>query len=59
MAPRRAALEFALRNPGAAGFSVTLYGSLAATGKGHFTDKALEDAFSPNQLEILWGLRPY
>ena len=54
MAPRRAALEFALRNPGAAGFSVTLYGSLAATGKGHFTDKALEDAFCPKPLEIQW-----
>ncbi len=37
----------------AAGFSVTLYGSLAATGKGHFTDKALEDAFSPKPVEII------
>ena len=32
MAPRTAALDFAARNPHAAGFSVTLYGSLAATG---------------------------
>jgi L-serine dehydratase len=54
MAPRRAALDFAARNPGAAGFSVTLYGSLAATGKGHFTDKALEDAFSPKPVTIIW-----
>ncbi|HOO69483.1 MAG TPA: serine dehydratase beta chain, partial [Bacteroidales bacterium] len=55
MAPRRAALEFAERNPHAVRFSVTLYGSLAATGKGHFTDKALEDAFSPKPVEIIWN----
>ena len=55
MAPRRAALDFAARNPQAAGFSVTLYGSLAATGKGHFTDKALESAFQPKPVEIIWN----
>ena len=54
MAPRTAALDFAARNPHAAGFSVTLYGSLAATGKGHFTDKALENAFHPKPVEIAW-----
>ena len=54
MAPRWAALDFASRNPQAAGFSVTLYGSLAATGKGHYTDKSLEGAFAPKKVEILW-----
>jgi L-serine dehydratase len=54
MAPRKAALDFATRNPLAAGFSVTLYGSLAATGKGHFTDKALQDAFNPRPVDIVW-----
>ena len=54
MAPRRAALSFAERNPSAERFSVTLYGSLAATGKGHFTDKALENAFSPKPVDIDW-----
>lgn len=54
MAPRRAALDFAIRNPLAESFSVTLYGSLAATGKGHFTDKALYDAFSPRPVDIVW-----
>ncbi|MDD3638967.1 MAG: L-serine ammonia-lyase [Bacteroidales bacterium] len=54
MAPRRAALSFAERNPSAERFSVTLYGSLAATGKGHFTDKALENAFSPKPVDIEW-----
>ncbi|NLA16271.1 MAG: L-serine ammonia-lyase [Bacteroidales bacterium] len=54
MAPRWAALEFASRNPEAAAFSVTLYGSLAATGKGHYTDRSLEEAFAPKHVEIFW-----
>ena len=33
---------------------ITLYGSLAATGKGHGTDKVLEDAFEGRKLEIVW-----
>jgi L-serine dehydratase len=33
---------------------VTLYGSLAATGRGHLTDAALKSVFAPGQLEILW-----
>jgi L-serine dehydratase len=41
MAPRRAALNFLKRNPKPARFEVTLYGSLAATGRGHMTDKAI------------------
>ena len=40
MAPRKAATLFLERNPKAVRFEVTLYGSLAATGKGHMTDKA-------------------
>ncbi|MCI1782020.1 MAG: L-serine ammonia-lyase, partial [Prevotella sp.] len=35
------------RHPDAAGFEVTLYGSLAATGKGHMTDKVIEEVLSP------------
>ena len=38
MAPRRAAEMFQHRNPECKRFRVTLYGSLAATGKGHLTD---------------------
>ena len=34
MGPQRAAVIFAGRHPEAARFEVTLYGSLAATGKG-------------------------
>ncbi len=53
--PRKAAIQFAERNPGAEGFRVTLYGSLAATGKGHFTDQAILDILTPKALtEIVW-----
>ncbi len=41
MGPMRAAEMFLARNRDAARFSVTLYGSLAATGKGHMTDIAI------------------
>jgi L-serine dehydratase len=54
MGPQRAALAFSARHPGAASFRVTLYGSLAATGRGHLTDVALERALAPRRLEIVW-----
>lgn len=55
MAPRRAAGIFYDRYPGAASYRVTLYGSLAATGKGHMTDVALKDVIEPHApLEIVW-----
>ncbi len=47
MGPRRAAVEFLEKTRGAAGYTVTLYGSLAATGKGHLTDKAILDVMQP------------
>ena len=40
MGPLRAAKMFLEKNPSASRFEVTLYGSLAATGKGHMTDAA-------------------
>jgi len=36
------------------GIRVTLFGSLAATGRGHLTDVAIRDAFMPLPVEILW-----
>lgn len=54
MGPRKAAQIFRSRNPGAAQFRVTLYGSLAATGKGHLTDLAIRSALSPIRTEIVW-----
>ena len=57
MGPRFAAREFLNRVPeDAASYNVTLYGSLAATGKGHMTDAAIEEVFQDKGLEvqILW-----
>ena len=54
MGPHRAAEMFKERTPDASGYRVTLYGSLAATGKGHFTDKTIIDALSPKPTEIVW-----
>ncbi len=55
MGPQRAAIIFAERHPEAARFEVTLYGSLAATGKGHMTDKAIIDVLKQiAPVEIVW-----
>jgi L-serine dehydratase len=54
MAPQKAALMFKERNPDANSFRVTLYGSLAATGKGHLTDTAIIKTLQPYQAEIVW-----
>lgn len=55
MGPQRAAIIFAERHPEAARFEVTLYGSLAATGKGHMTDKAIIDILKQiAPVEIVW-----
>ncbi len=55
MGPRKAAEIFLARQPGAAKYQVTLYGSLAATGRGHLTDKALEETFQPHPVELIWA----
>jgi L-serine dehydratase len=54
MGPRRAAEEFKQKYPGAASYIVELFGSLAATGKGHLTDKAIIDAFAPVAAKVQW-----
>ena len=54
MGPRRAAQLFLERNPGSKGFRVTLYGSLAATGRGHLTDRAILDVLGRHRTEIVW-----
>ena len=54
MAPRKAAETFLHRQPNAAKFRVSLFGSLAATGRGHLTDQALNEVFRPRPLELLW-----
>ena len=47
MGPNNAARLFGERHPDATRFEVTLYGSLAATGKGHMTDVAIQEALAP------------
>lgn len=54
MGPHKAAEIFSQRTPNAHSYRVTLCGSLAATGKGHLTDKTIIDALSPKPTEILW-----
>ena len=55
MGPRKAAEIFLKRHPEAAGFKVTLYGSLAATGKGHMTNVAITETLQPAApVEIIW-----
>lgn len=56
MGPRYASEIFLQKNPEARGFQVILYGSLAATGKGHLTDKAIADVLDNEEhpLEIIW-----
>lgn len=55
MGPRRAAEMFLDRSPAARKFRVTLYGSLAATGRGHLTDRAIEDVLGPRgEVDIVW-----
>lgn len=56
MGPRKAAARFAASlGSSPARFEVTLYGSLAATGRGHLTDEAILAVLSPvAPTEILW-----
>ena len=55
MGPYAASEKFLKRNPSAARFEVTLYGSLSATGKGHFTDKAITDVLGADRTKVVWS----
>lgn len=56
MGPRKAAELFHNRHPEADSFEVTLYGSLAATGKGHMTDVAIIDELQKTgrNVKLIW-----
>lgn len=54
MGPLKAAESYRARTPEARAYRVTLYGSLAATGRGHLTDKAVESGLAPARVEIAW-----
>ncbi|MBN2037410.1 MAG: L-serine ammonia-lyase [Chitinispirillaceae bacterium] len=57
--PQRAALLFASKYPDEKKYRVTLFGSLAATGRGHWTDKAIIAAMRPIRTEITWKPRVF
>lgn len=57
MGPKKAAEMFRKLCPGPCSYTVTLYGSLAATGKGHLTDVALREALNDaanSDVTIVW-----
>ena len=54
MAPRRASSLFRKKHPNVEHFRVTLFGALAATGKGHLTDKAIMEELAGAKVEMVW-----
>ncbi len=59
MAPANAARIFLEKHPRAKNYRVTLYGSLAATGKGHLTEVVLREILPPEKTTILWRKDQY
>ena len=54
MGPRKAAEIYLSKHAQYKAFQVTLYGSLAATGKGHLTDQAILDTLGTERTTIIW-----
>lgn len=54
MGPVKAAQIYRKKHPEARTFNVTLYGSLAFTGKGHLTDVSVINEMQPAKIEIIW-----
>ena len=54
MGPERAAKKFKEETGDAHSYRVELYGSLAATGKGHLTDWIIIETLKPKSTEIVW-----
>ena len=55
MGPETAARLFLSENPDADRFAVTLYGSLASTGRGHLTDAAVLDVLGAERTELIFN----
>ena len=57
MGPFKATADYLENHPGTERLAVTLYGSLAATGKGHLTDRAIIEAAGNHnaKVEIEWN----
>ena len=58
MGPFKAVTNYIEHHPETKSLHVTLYGSLAATGKGHLTDKAVEEAAANAGLEVVIAWEP-
>ena len=56
MGPSYAALDFMEQYPNADKIRVTLYGSLAKTGQGHGTDRAVLDTLGDIPAEVVWDM---
>jgi L-serine dehydratase len=54
MGPSKAAAQFNAKHPEAHHFNVTLYGSLAATGKGHLTNIAILEQIKERPVHLNW-----
>jgi len=54
MGPVRAAIQYRKKHPKSNSFRVTLFGSLALTGKGHLTDIAIINELEPAKVDIVW-----
>ncbi len=52
MGPRKASERFIEEHPSAEKVRAELYGSLAATGKGHLTDMAIREVFKKHNIDI-------
>jgi len=57
MGPKKAAEEFVKKFSDADKYVVTLFGSLALTGKGHLTDVAIRDALKEKEVEIIFDTK--
>ena len=54
MGPERACKTMRARYPSANRFEITLYGSLAMTGKGHLTDEVIINTLEPTRTDVIF-----
>ena len=54
MGPQKATASFLIQHPKADLYKVSLFGSLAATGKGHLTDHIIKETMAGRNVEFVW-----
>ncbi|MDD4005807.1 MAG: serine dehydratase beta chain, partial [Bacilli bacterium] len=57
MGPQKAAAFLRAKYPNASSYDVILYGSLAFTGRGHLTDKAIINTFAPRPCNVTFDYK--